>query len=128
MYTYQQTDQIKLSIRDTLLLICDKSQERIYRACVIRVRGPMLDALTSSMPELFSGIFFVIIAIRSARESGGPIADAGGEGIGATIATCAGSTVYNLRAVYRSSNTTRGVIHMAENDWKTVFECRELLI
>ena len=59
------------------------------------VRGATLDAIASSMPELFSGIFFVVVAI-SAVDGGASIADAGGEGMGATVATCAGSAVYNM--------------------------------
>lgn len=61
------------------------------------VRGATLDAIASSMPELFSGIFFVIVAISAA--SGGNEADiinAGAEGYGSTIATCAGSAIYNM--------------------------------
>ena len=59
------------------------------------VRGATLDAVASSMPELFSGIFFVVVAI-SASTSQENLAEAGGEGFGATIATCAGSAVYNM--------------------------------
>jgi len=63
------------------------------------IRGATLDAIASSMPELFSGIFFVIVAL-SAVESGennqaARIA-AGAEGFSSTIATCAGSAVYNM--------------------------------
>lgn len=61
------------------------------------VRGATLDAVASSMPELFSGIFFVVLAI-SAVQGGDPAAieQAGAEGYGSTIATCAGSAVYNM--------------------------------
>lgn len=60
------------------------------------VRGATLDAVASSMPELFSGIFFVVLAI-SANEGGKEqLAGATGEGYGATVATCAGSAVYNM--------------------------------
>ncbi|MCA9173779.1 MAG: hypothetical protein KDB14_04765 [Planctomycetales bacterium] len=59
------------------------------------VRGATLDAIASSMPELFSGIFFVLVAI-SASESAEARVAAGAEGYGATIATCAGSAVYNM--------------------------------
>ena len=61
------------------------------------VRGATLDAVASSMPELFSGIFFVVLAV-SAAEGGGEQAQiaAGAEGFGSTIATCAGSAVYNM--------------------------------
>lgn len=60
------------------------------------VRGATLDAIASSMPELFSGIFFVVVAITAT--DGGEIARiaAGAEGYGATIATCAGSAIYNM--------------------------------
>ena len=63
------------------------------------VRGATLDAIASSMPELFSGIFFVVLALSSVN--GGDNQDAamiaaGAEGYGSTIATCAGSAVYNM--------------------------------
>ncbi|MFK7817269.1 MAG: sodium:calcium antiporter [Planctomycetaceae bacterium] len=57
------------------------------------VRGATLDAVASSMPELFSGIFFVLIAMQAAD---GDTVAASAEGFGATIATCAGSAVYNM--------------------------------
>ncbi len=59
------------------------------------VRGATLDAIASSLPELFTGIFFVIVAMTA---SGGEVsqAEASGEGYGATVATCAGSAVYNM--------------------------------
>lgn len=65
------------------------------------VRGATLDAIASSMPELFSGIFFVLLAISAAKSGGASassqaIIDAGAEGFGSTIATCAGSAVYNM--------------------------------
>ena len=68
------------------------------------VRGATLDAIASSMPELFSGIFFVVIAISAAQDlnpgdsvaAGEAILKAGAEGFGSTIATCAGSAVYNM--------------------------------
>ena len=44
------------------------------------VRGATLDAVASSIPELFSGIFFVLHY----------------DDFGATVATCAGSAVYNM--------------------------------
>lgn len=63
------------------------------------VRGATLDAVASSMPELFSGIFFVIVALSAAGsepdDQAARIA-AGAEGYGSTIATCAGSAVYNM--------------------------------
>ena len=62
------------------------------------VRGATLDAIASSMPELFTGIFFVLLVVwgsdseqlESASEMGSD------EGFKATIATCAGSAVYNM--------------------------------
>ncbi|MEQ9406909.1 MAG: hypothetical protein RIK87_04250, partial [Fuerstiella sp.] len=66
------------------------------------VRGATLDAVASSMPELFSGIFFVVVAVSAAADgtSGAAtqeaIVKAGAEGFGSTIATCAGSAVYNM--------------------------------
>lgn len=61
------------------------------------VRGATLDAIASSLPELFSGIFFVVLAISSVDMSNGAAVEAAGaEGFGATIATCAGSAVYNM--------------------------------
>ncbi len=72
------------------------------------VRGATLDAIASSMPELFSGIFFVVLAmtaIQSTDANGTNLTDtqmqqareaAGVEGYGSTIATCAGSAVYNM--------------------------------
>lgn len=66
------------------------------------VRGATLDGIASSLPELFSGIFFVLIAIRGATGDGtassdaAAVIEAGAEGYGSTIATCAGSAVYNM--------------------------------
>ncbi|MCR9199056.1 MAG: hypothetical protein NXI04_10455 [Planctomycetaceae bacterium] len=63
------------------------------------VRGATLDAIASSMPELFSGIFFVVLAIaavKSGSDPGTSVVEAGAEGFGSTIATCAGSAVYNM--------------------------------
>lgn len=71
------------------------------------VRGATLDAIASSMPELFSGIFFVIVAIsaandlaavdgNNAEEQQALLEAAGAEGYGSTIATCAGSAIYNM--------------------------------
>ena len=57
------------------------------------VRGATLDAVASSMPELFSGIFFVVVAVTAINQD---VAIASGEGFGATVATCAGSAVYNM--------------------------------
>lgn len=62
------------------------------------VRGATLDAVASSMPELFSGIFFVWLAVSAAGANGDAeaLAAAGAEGFGSTLATCAGSAVYNM--------------------------------
>jgi Ca2+/Na+ antiporter len=64
------------------------------------VRGATLDAIASSMPELFSGIFFVLVAVSAVDPAGADPAAAreiaGAEGFGSTIATCAGSAVYNM--------------------------------
>ena len=60
------------------------------------VRGATLDAIASSMPELFSGIFFVIVAVTAAGDSAAALAQAGSDGFGPTVATCAGSAVYNM--------------------------------
>ncbi len=72
------------------------------------VRGATLDAISSSMPELFSGIFFVVVALGAitqpdvterpltAKEMQKAKEEAGAEGYGSTIATCAGSAVYNM--------------------------------
>jgi Ca2+/Na+ antiporter len=68
------------------------------------IRGATLDAVASSMPELFTGVFFVVIALTQAAAAeyadAGAAAqatiEAGAEGFGATIATCAGSAVYNM--------------------------------
>ena len=58
------------------------------------VRGATLDAIASSMPELFTGVFFVVMAIISSDSE--VLAEAGGEGFAASIATCAGSAIYNM--------------------------------
>lgn len=60
------------------------------------VRGATLDAVASSIPELFSGIFFVVLAIQTGGESAAERAASSAEGFGSTIATCAGSAVYNM--------------------------------
>ncbi len=65
------------------------------------VRGATLDAIASSLPELFTGLFFVIIVITAGEQdvAAGAVRDnvsRGGEGFGATIATCAGSAIYNM--------------------------------
>jgi len=59
------------------------------------VRGATLDAIASSLPELFSGIFFVILMAASSTDPGA-MAQTVGEGYGSTIATCAGSAIYNM--------------------------------
>jgi len=58
------------------------------------VRGATLDAIASSMPELFTGIFFVVVAVSAADASQEQVK--AGDGYGAAIATCAGSAVYNM--------------------------------
>jgi len=58
------------------------------------VRGATLDAVASSLPELFSGIFFVVMAASSTDQR--TMAESVGEGYGSTIATCAGSAIYNM--------------------------------
>jgi len=61
------------------------------------VRGATLDAVASSLPELFTGIFFVALAFAAVDGSDAEaLTAAGAEGYGATIATCAGSAVYNM--------------------------------
>jgi Ca2+/Na+ antiporter len=60
------------------------------------VRGATLDAISSSMPELFTGIFFVLVAVSASELSPEQMAEAGGEGFAATLATCAGSAIYNM--------------------------------
>lgn len=60
------------------------------------VRGATLDAVASSMPELFTGIFFVVLAVTAAGEGEQALIAAGAEGFGSTIATIAGSAVYNM--------------------------------
>lgn len=61
------------------------------------VRGATLDAVASSMPELFSGIFFVVVAVMNVpSDSVAEMAQTGAEGYGSTLATCAGSAVYNM--------------------------------
>ena len=60
------------------------------------VRGATLDAVASSMPELFTGIFFVLLAIFAAGDSAEALKDAGSTGYGPTVATCAGSAIYNM--------------------------------
>lgn len=59
------------------------------------VRGATLDAIASSMPELFTGLFFVTVALTGAKDQAQRMIDSA-EGYGSTIATCAGSSIYNL--------------------------------
>ena len=59
------------------------------------VRGATLDAIASSMPELFTGLFFVIVALFGTKGQAEQMI-ASAEGYGSTIATCAGSSIYNL--------------------------------
>ena len=59
------------------------------------VRGATLDAIASSMPELYTGIFFVVASLAAANG----LEDhhvGNGDGFGASLATCAGSAVYNM--------------------------------
>ncbi len=61
------------------------------------VRGATLDAVASSLPELVTGFIFVLSAMNASLHA--PPGEPGlhaGEGFGATIATCAGSAVYNM--------------------------------
>lgn len=84
------------------------------------VRGATLDAIASSMPELFTGLFFVIVAVLFGRD-GLSAAEAGGLGFSLTIATCAGSAVYNMILIpaicaifisyYRPSRPTIDIEH-----------------
>lgn len=60
------------------------------------VRGATLDAVASSMPELFTGVFFVIIAVGSSTLGQEERVQQAGDGYGSAIATCAGSAVYNM--------------------------------
>ncbi|TWU07611.1 sodium:calcium antiporter [Stieleria varia] len=60
------------------------------------VRGATLDAIASSLPELFTGLFFVLLAAGVGDQAS---ADGETEGLGATIATCAGSAVYNMMLI-----------------------------
>lgn len=60
------------------------------------VRGATLDAVASSMPELFCGIFFVVVSLVGIGDSPAELAEAGRAGFGATIATVGGSAVYNM--------------------------------
>lgn len=60
------------------------------------VRGATLDAVASSLPELFTGIFFVVVALSGSGESIAQLKAELAEGYGSTIATCAGSSIYNM--------------------------------
>lgn len=60
------------------------------------VRGATLDAIASSLPELFTGIFFVVVALYGSHESIAELKGELAEGYGSTIATCAGSSIYNM--------------------------------
>jgi Ca2+/Na+ antiporter len=59
------------------------------------VRGATLDAIASSMPELFTGLFFVTVALTGTKDATQRMLESA-EGYGSTIATCAGSSIYNL--------------------------------
>ena len=63
------------------------------------VRGATLDAIASSMPELFTGIFFVVLAMVGTENAELAASHSGGEGFAATLATCAGSAVYNMMLI-----------------------------
>ena len=60
------------------------------------VRGATLDAVASSLPELFTGIFFVVVALSGSGDSIAKLKAELAEGYGSTIATCAGSSIYNM--------------------------------
>lgn len=60
------------------------------------VRGATLDAVASSMPELFTGLFFVLVAVAGSEADYAARHQASGEGYGSTIATAAGSAIYNM--------------------------------
>jgi cation:H+ antiporter len=47
------------------------------------------------MPELFTGLFFVSLAITASNDQAQQLLESS-EGYGSTIATCAGSSIYNL--------------------------------
>ncbi len=59
------------------------------------VRGATLDAIASSMPELFTGLFFVMVALTGTKGQAERLLESAA-GYGSTIATCAGSSIYNL--------------------------------
>lgn len=59
------------------------------------VRGATLDAIASSMPELFTGLFFVMVALSGEKDNAQKLLESS-EGYASTIATCAGSSIYNL--------------------------------
>lgn len=64
------------------------------------VRGATLDAIASSLPELFTGLFFVFLAAGVSGDASDSSPGGGEtEGLGATIATCAGSAVYNMMLI-----------------------------
>ncbi|VAX37589.1 hypothetical protein MNBD_PLANCTO02-6 [hydrothermal vent metagenome] len=56
------------------------------------VRGATLDAVASSLPEFFIGIFFVLTAVLHQNSA----SLQSESGYGATVATCAGSAIYNM--------------------------------
>ncbi len=106
VFFWQQGWRLAYLIAETVLIsivlwqACDPFAEaaqwvgRTYRLPG-SVRGATLDAIASSLPELFSGIFFVVVV---AMENPDPtrMAQTVGEGYGSTIATCAGSAIYNM--------------------------------
>ncbi|MCO8121732.1 hypothetical protein NHH03_08290 [Stieleria sp. TO1_6] len=83
------------------------------------VRGATLDAVASSLPELFTGLFFVMVVITTAADpAAGQAAHNSGEGFGATIATCAGSAVYNMILIPAFC----GITIALTRHWKPVIE------
>ncbi len=60
------------------------------------VRGATLDAIASSLPELFAGVFFVVVAFTTLGGDRQALATTMGNGYAAALATCAGSAVYNM--------------------------------
>ncbi len=60
------------------------------------VRGATLDAVASSMPELFTGLFFVLLAISGTDVAAEGFEETGPEGFRSTLATCVGSAIFNM--------------------------------
>lgn len=102
------------------------------------VRGATLDAVASSMPEFFSGVFFVLVAISAADNTESARVAAGSEGYGSALATAAGSAVYNMIlipaccalviSIYRKSRPTIDIedeVIARDGIW---FVCCEILL